>query len=163
MSRIVDAYGNARLGYPKINLDHVATFKPRPGIPGKSIAAYECFTADGERLGEVGAYDVDREERHAIVPETSGTTAVSCYLDGEQVRTERLPVIAWDVCVLNHEPLVHPICCEALGEVWFLEIWDPRANAISNWVSPGVCSFDTLEAALLWARERLQPKQAATA
>jgi len=148
----VEADGNKRLGWPQINLDHVATLRSIPG--GK----FECLTAKGENLGVIHDYQL-RDTPLAIVPETRHTMLYSFSLDRGELYTSRLPILAW---AIDGVECAKPVCCAEYGYdssnvVWCYEINDPTPF----WIFPDGDSCPTLEEAAAHARAVLERKLAA--
>jgi hypothetical protein len=110
MSHFVKGFGNKTQGYPRINLDHVVTLRPRR-VDGDE--AFACIGADGESLGTIALDDLP--EPTVIVPNTAPITLLQWYLNDEDeddsVAFQRYTVLAW--CIKG-EDLAEPICCTGL-------------------------------------------------
>ena len=148
MSRFVPAFGNESSGFPMINLDHVARLVPRRK-DGKSDG-YECMTAAGESLGTIALYE-NVDPSPVVTADTTGTIAVTFYLNNGVMETARFPVVAW-----RHEALgiATPVCAVDLSPCsnvrWCLEL------RTSIWAFPEESEFSSLADATVHARAQLE-------
>jgi hypothetical protein len=142
MPRFVQAHGNKHLGYPLLNLDHVARVREKKE-EGK-IPAYECFDREGHSLGTISQYEVDLADAPSgIVAETSGTVLIAVWDDFE----ERFPILAWSIA----SGTATPVICESLPEHYVLEM--RLTGEAPRWVIPEHSSFDDMAKAIASARD----------
>ncbi len=154
MSEIVQTYGTKALGYERINLDHVAKFKPVKMNGCDRFNAFDCYTAEGRPLGIVSEHELAaaKQRQRFVVPETRGTMLIQFWLDTNGfVEAQRLPVIAW---LISGDRTVEPVCCEDIdGSVWCLELSD--VDAPYRWIFPDESIHESQQSAGDEAKRRL--------
>jgi hypothetical protein len=142
---LITGLGNKHSGYPKINLAHVAVFKPH-NKNGEAFTdngecfGYECFTASGESLGTISAdyLRTRTEEQGTIVPDLTGSNVI--LFEGDS-HYSRFPVLAWRVLWFTDYYVDPIISCGAIGNVQCIEhkgLWEFQNDH----------NFDTFEEAL---------------
>jgi hypothetical protein len=135
MAHLVEAYGNSARGFPRINLDHVASLEPVKDGNGK-VEAYDAVDANGDRIGKISRHEI--HDPPATIPDHTGSMLLVAEYNEETDSPEfrRYPIVAWHVCA--GEP-IEPVICESLPDVWSIELRD-KGQAYA-WVAPYECYF----------------------
>jgi hypothetical protein len=150
MPRIIDAMGNEYSGYPKINLDKVATFEPSKGKYGPF---YRCYDEEGTELGVVSETELEHAIKEAlpIVPNNTGIRLVIISMDMDEIMppvVERLPIIAWRIDGMGANPVIHE---NTPDDYWALEIPAPDG---SLYAVPFLTVFRSLEDLIEYFQEQ---------
>ena len=129
-----------KLGY--INTDLVASYS------GTGTGYYECYSANGELIGEVRAEHVegsDRLETPQYVADHTCSWVLNVDFDDADGRVTqiRVPVIAWKL-ERGMEP--EPVCADPPSEYSLIEHWSDGEPYY--WVLPFHQSFLVLDEAI---------------
>ena len=141
MATFVEGLGNQQRGYPKINLDLVARVERR----GSEGYGWDCFTADGDRLGAVGFVS---EHPATVIADTTGTILIGFWPDC----SFRYPVLAWAIADGTAEPVI----CESLPDHYCLELRE--AGQAVQWVFVEDRCFAVMDEAMAYGATLVQPR-----
>jgi len=137
MATFEHGFGNRALGYPYINLDHVAELRPRDGF------GFDCLDIKGNRIGSVASVP----ESRAVVPNIHVDLRLVALFDPDYV--QRYPIIAWRIDGFSAIPITYEDLDDQLTCIEWTE------GGKTSYVFPEDCICDTWESALERLKESL--------
>lgn len=144
------AYGNKRVGYPRINLDHVVSLKPRRDDDGWN--GWDCIAVDGNIIGTIGQLP----DPVAILPNTAPITLIAFWLEDGAVHHQRYAVLAWHI----EGKCAEPITCHWLADE-ALHCYEQRlGDDVAFIFEQQDCVCASWDEALIVARRDLDRKRA---